>query len=327
VIETLHFLRPAWLLLLPAIAIAWRLIRRLENRPERPLRLFAPHLQAALTINPETDRGLRPIDGIAAMLVCTALAAAGPSWTRDVAPWFEEQAPLIIALEVSDSMRSNDLQPTRLDRARFKILDLVAERTGARTALIAYAGTAHIVVPPTRDIEVLKPLLESLDPEIMPAGGSNASAVLPLVERLQQDMAGAGTLLFVNDGFEAMDIPALSAYAAGAGSAALVALVAGTAEGGNAFLADGTAAMSGARRVDTRVDEQQLRRVAAETDMEIVRLETGAGDIRQLLGHIASRQNLADSPGARWRDEAWWLLWPAAVLALLWFRRGWTTRW
>ena len=55
-----------------------------------------------------------------------------------------------VAIEVSDSMRSNDVQPTRLDRARFKVLDLIAARTGSRTALIAYAGTAHVVVPPSK---------------------------------------------------------------------------------------------------------------------------------------------------------------------------------
>ena len=55
-----------------------------------------------------------------------------------------------------------------------------AARTGSRTALIAYAGSAHIVVPPSTDLAVLQPFLESLDPLIMPEPGANAAAVLPL---------------------------------------------------------------------------------------------------------------------------------------------------
>jgi Ca-activated chloride channel family protein len=96
---------------------------------------------------------------------------------------------LVIAIEVSDSMRSNDLQPTRLDRARFKVMDLVAARTGSRTALIAYAGSAHIVVPPSTDSEVLQPFLESLDPVIMPSPGANAGNVLPLAQALLGEQA------------------------------------------------------------------------------------------------------------------------------------------
>ena len=72
-------------------------------------------------------------------------------------------------------MRSNDVLPTRLERARIKILDLVAARTGARTALIAYAGSAHVVIPPTTDIDVIKPFLEGLDPAIMPVSRSSGS--------------------------------------------------------------------------------------------------------------------------------------------------------
>ena len=72
-------------------------------------------------------------------------------------------------------MRANDLQPTRLDRARFKVLDLIEQRSGSSTALIAYAGSAHILMPPTKDLNVVKPFLESLDPAIMPEPGAALS--------------------------------------------------------------------------------------------------------------------------------------------------------
>ena len=46
-----------------------------------------------------------------------------------------------------------------------------------------------------------------------------------------------------------------------------------------------------------------------------------------LLARMASHLAQASDPDAQWRDEGWWLLWPAALLMLLWFRRGWTMRW
>jgi Ca-activated chloride channel family protein len=247
---------------------------------------------------------------------------------KQPSPWFAETAPLVIAMEVSDSMRSNDLQPTRLDRARFKVLDLVAQRTGSRTALIAYAGSAHVVMPPTKDLGVIKPFLESLDPAIMPVPGADASAVLPLARDLLGAQSAIGTILFVNDGFAVSDIQPLAEFAESPSAPALAALVVGTEEGGVALFPDGSPVLDGrGARLDTRVDGELLRRVANEAGLSVVRAATDNTDLGQLLRHIESNLQQADDPDSVWRDEAWWLLWPAALLSLLGFRRGWTMQW
>jgi len=327
-IELFHFLRPMWLIALPAIGLTWWLVRRREASQARIGNLVAPHLRDALTINRDVRKGLRAVDGICIALVAISLAAAGPTWSKQASPWFAETAPLVIAFEVSDSMRSNDSQPTRLDRARFKVMDLIAARTGSRTALIAYAGSAHIVVPPSKDADVLKPFLESLDPAIMPAQGSRATDVLPLAKTLLGDQASAGTVLFVNDGFDADDIAAFAEYASQPGTPSLAALVVGSDEGGVALMPDGSPVMAASGgRLDTSIDTVTLRRMAAEANVSVVRAGTGDADIRQLMRTIQSNLQQADDPDAQWRDQGWWLLWPAALLVLLWFRRGWTMQW
>jgi Ca-activated chloride channel family protein len=70
-----------------------------------------------------------------------------------------------------------------------------------------------------------------------------------------------------------------------------------------------------------------LRRVSAEANVSVVRAGTGDADIRQLLRTIQSNLRQADDPDAQWTDQGWWLLWPAILLSLLWFRRGWTMQW
>jgi Ca-activated chloride channel family protein len=328
VIEMLHFLRPMWLLALPVIAMIWWLVRRRDASQGQVSDIIAPHLRDALTVNRNTRKGIRAVDTVCVASICAALAAAGPTWSKQASPWFTESAPLLIAIEVSDSMRSNDTQPTRIDRARFKVMDLVAARTGSRTALIAYAGSAHIVVPPSTDADVLQPFLESLDPAIMPAAGSAASLVLPLANSLLGDRPAAGTLLFVNDGFDSSDVAPLAEFANQPDTPSLAALVVGSDEGGIAFMPDGSPVMAaGGGRLDTRIDPALLRRVAAEANMSVVRASAGDADIRQLLRTIQSNLKLADDPDAAWRDQGWWLLWPAMFLALFWFRRGWTMQW
>lgn len=327
-IEALHFLRPLWLLAIPAVVLAWWLVRRRQARHVQLGDFVAPHLKDALTINRDGAKGVKPVDGVAVAMLSLAIAAAGPAWSKQVSPWFEETAPLVVAIEVSDTMRANDLQPTRLDRARFKVLDLIGARTGSRTALIAYAGSAHIVMPPTTDIEVLKPFIESLDPAVMPLAGTNAAAVLPIARRILGEDSATATLLFVNDGFEAADLDGFVEFAGDPSAPAMAAFVVGTNDGGVALLPDG-APVTGptGAPLDTRINDQLLRDFERRADVAIVRASTGDADIRQLLRTIDSNLRLADDPDAQWRDEGWWFLLPALVLGAAWFRRGWTMRW
>lgn len=178
--EAFHFLRPLWLLPLSVVGLVWWWVRQQETNRVQLGSFVAPHLHDALTVNRAATLRVQPIDGMALALIASAIAAAGPTWSRQASPWFAETAPLVVAIEVSDSMRSNDLQPNRLERARFKVLDLMSQRTGSRTAVIAYAGSAHVVMPLSGDIEAIKPFLEGLDPGIMPVPGTDASLALPL---------------------------------------------------------------------------------------------------------------------------------------------------
>jgi len=71
-------------------------------------------------------------------------------------PFVQDEAPLVLALDLSRSMDAIDVQPTRLLRAEQKIRDLLALRPGARTGLIAYAGSSHMVLPLTDDAKVIE---------------------------------------------------------------------------------------------------------------------------------------------------------------------------
>ena len=78
--------------------------------------------------------------------------------------------------------------------------------------------------------------------------------------------------------------------------------------------------------LQTAIDTDLLRRVASETDVTLIRSETGDADIRKLLRLIESNLLQADDPDAEWHDEGWLLLWPALLLVLYGFRRGWVLR-
>jgi Ca-activated chloride channel family protein len=93
-----HFLRPLWLLALPALGLLWWLVRRRASATAKKESFIAPHLFSALTVGKNTQQRVRPVDGAILALVMATFAAAGPTWSKQLSPWFSETAPLVIAI-------------------------------------------------------------------------------------------------------------------------------------------------------------------------------------------------------------------------------------
>lgn len=292
-----HFLRPALLLLLVPIFLLWWFFRRDQRSDAETSGQIAPHLAKALAVGERSRHQFKPVDLIALLLTLLALGAAGPSWTRLPDPLMAKTTPLVVVLKVSDSMTEKDVPPERLTRARQKVLDLLKTRDGAPTALVAYAGSAHRVVPLTEDQDLLRPYLDGLSPDVMPVPGENAAAALRLAEQILAKDETPGGILFVLDNLSDGDASAMSQRTDKNGLGFL--LVAPGNENGDAV--------------------SQVR------DSKVERVTPDKSDLRALNRYFDSafRQALATDKNLQWEDRGWWLAWPAALLALLWFRRGW----
>ena len=295
-----HFLRPGWLAAVPAALGLWWLFRSRANRQNALPVGLAHHLANALRVGDKSRLRIHAIDGVVATILFASVAAAGPTWSRVPSPFVAQTAPLAVALATTESMLGVDVAPSRLARAKHKLLDLLALRAGARTALIAYAGTAHSVVPLSEDPQVLKPFIEGLSPIVMPRVGDDATAALALARDALVDESVFGAILFILDEFDAADLPAFVRHAREDGV-------------GVVFLALGS---SGAT----------LDRLARIPGSSVVTLTDDATDVRQIEAHIASayRDALAQDDRQEWDDRGWLMAWPAALCTLLYFRRGWT---
>lgn len=302
-LDYFHFIRPWLLLLLPvAVLLWWRIRKAAMPADERPSGI-APHLAEAMRVGGERRRRLLPVDTVTLAVVLVTIAAAGPAWTRVPNPLLAQTAPLAIALEVSESMQKRDVAPSRLERAKHKIEDIVKLRAGARTALIAYAGTAHSVAPLSEDPAVLIPFLNGVSPEVMPSGGHNATLALELAQSALKAEAVPGAILFVADGIDQADMPALRRHIEDGGVPILVLLVNADAGG-----------------------LKNLSGINGVTPISLTPDGTDVTAVERRLGS-AYREALAADERQRWDDRGWILGWPAALLALFWFRRGWTMRW
>jgi Ca-activated chloride channel family protein len=330
-LEAFHWIRPAWLVGLPIFGLIWWLVRRRERAQSFGNALGLPeHLLRSLTVNRSMHRGIRPVDLIMATFLLVVLAAAGPSWGRIQNPFFAETAPLIVALELTDTMLANDVLPTRLSRAKLKLLDLMSLRAGGRTALIAFAGSAHLVLPPSEDPEIVKPFLEGLEPEVMPRRGVDGMSAVSLAHELLAREGTPGSILLVTDGLGQADVAALSDYRARPDAAPIVILGIGTEAGGVSQRADGAIITDSAgRRLESGVNYSELDRFAKIKGVSVFRATVDNADLGRIQRRVESNlQNALDQDvNAAWDDRGWLLSWPTALLMLLWFRRGWTMQW
>jgi len=203
-----HWQRPLWLLGIPAaVFAAWYLLRgQAQNNNWKQVisAELLPHLLQGSLTKPQKW----PLALLAVALILASLSMAGPSWEKLPQPIHKTESALIVLLDLSPSMMAEDVKPSRLVRARLKLMDLLKQRQEGLSALIAYAGEAYTVTPLTDDTDTIISLIPSLSPGVMPLGGSNTEMAVTQALTLFKD-AGLlqGEILLVTDGVteEAID--------------------------------------------------------------------------------------------------------------------------
>jgi len=299
-VSDFHFLRPWWLAaLVPATLLAWWLWSA-EDAGKVWRKLVAPHLLARLVVGREERSWLRPVTVLLAAWLMASLALAGPAWQREPAPFADDTAALAIVIKVTPSMMAQDVQPTRIARGVEKIRDLLALRPGAKTALFAYAGSAHRVMPLTSDAGIINTFAEELAPDVMPVEGAVAPNALKAADDTVTKSGQAGWILWVADGATPDEWNGLKEYRASGRTPVSLLAVAG----------DGP-------------ELKSLEQAATVLDAPLVRVTPDDLDVRRLAANTRFSPADVALGGDRWRDFGYWLVWPLAVLTLLQFRRGW----
>ncbi|MDH5172460.1 MAG: VWA domain-containing protein, partial [Gammaproteobacteria bacterium] len=199
-LEYFHFLRPAWAL----VIIPWLVITLVQNRRQASRDMFggiiAPHLLEHLRMQRFEQRWLNPVNFTKVLMVFLLVLLMGPTWRQQPSPLNQDEAALVILLDVSSSMQQTDIQPSRLQRAKQKISDLLALRPDKKAALIVYAGSAHTVLSLTADREILSQYLAAIAPAIMPRAGKFPEYTLPLVAQVLRESDAPATVVMFTDG-------------------------------------------------------------------------------------------------------------------------------
>lgn len=258
----------------------------------------------------------------------TLLVLSGPVWEKQDVPVFQGQQAQVIIFDLSSSMLSDDIKPTRVARARFKLTDLLAKASGLQIALIAFAERPYVVSPLSDDANTIAAFVESLDPSIMPAQGSRLDlAIEQGVDLLDQAGVDQGQLVLITDSDVNARAIEAAANARTVGHKVSVIGV-GTEQGAplrgenGRFLQDTSGAI-----VVPQLKPAALAALAAAGDGVYTKLSGGEEDIeliRRVQQQLAIVGNSAEQEAT---NEYWVEYGPYAVLVILllsclFFRRG-----
>lgn len=294
-----HFLRPWWLLAtLPALWMPW-MIWRSSDVMASWRGVVADHLVAYLVKGGSARRRQGPVLLLLAGWVTAALILSGPVWKRERSPFADDAAALAIVVKVSPSMETEDIEPSRLIRSTQKIHDLLSRRGGAKSSLIAYSGSAHVVMPATADGGIVDTFAAALDPSVMPRDGDVSADALKLADA-SLAKAGGGSILWITDGIAPEQASDLLAWRKSSPTGLQIL----------APLPDSSELSS-------------LRSATATMRGKVIPLVADDSDVSEIERASKFASSAGGEGADRWQDSGYWLTPALALMVLPFFRRGW----
>ena len=302
-LHNFHFLRP-WLLLLLILPILffWRFFKSMHNASSWENVCDKKLLNFLLIKGSSSNRklfGWLFLIGLSFAI----FAAAGPTWKKRPIPTLVPENPVMILLNLSSDMKVSDLQPNRLNRAKFKITDLLNSLASAQSGLIVYSQEPFLITPISDDTDLIKNLLPAVNFDIMPTNGDRLDRAIELaVEKLK------------NGGYHDGNIIIFSADVGERFDKALETAKSAAAEKYNVSVIQTSAEANEKLKLIARYG-QGYYHLLANNDQDIAGLDKFINNNISELKQSANEQST-------WLDMGYYLCFVPLVCCLFFFRRG-----
>lgn len=304
----LHLIRPFWLLaLLPLLVLAWQTLKK-QGGANAWAQVCDPHLLPYLIKQKSQVTRQSSLMMLLLSALFMIIGLSGPSWSRYPTPTYQPVQPRVLLLDMSEAMLEDDLQPSRLNRAKFKLHDLFGQRYAGQFGLVVYTGEPFVVSPLTDDSQTIDALLSMLTPDIMPIGGNRLDTALKEAAKL---ITQAG----FNDG----NILVMTSRAPTPSAVDVAKLL--KSDGINVSV------------MPILGHEKSLNplfeRLALAGGGELISLTDTSDDLNQWLKATQSHRHYsadAEHEVPVWRDQGRLFILPALLFFLPVFRRGWLER-
>ncbi len=292
-LEQFHFIRPFWLLsIIPlALIIIW-LWRKAPTAKNSWQKVVDAHLLADLLVNVKQNQKHFALILLATAWLLTVLAVAGPTWSSSLQSVYRSQEALVLVLDIY-------IKPSRLERAKYKILDILKRRQEGQTALIIFAARPHVVSPLTDDNATIAYLVHSLSTDWVPVKDKQTGLALAAAKQLLRTAKAGGEVLLITDelGYKEQSLVQARELKDQGYPVSVLAIN----------------------------KQSKLQKLAMLGGGSYVELTADDRDLEILLKpkHFNNEGKLTDATHASWEEQGYWLILLIIPLAALGFRRGW----
>src|SRR6056297_978994 len=316
------------LLLLPAFAgmYYWYV----TSQKKKLSRYFSERLVHQLRRNFwKTGDQIRLYSMLAAMLLFI-IALSGPKIGTEVREVQRVGVNMMIALDLSRSMNTQDVNPSRLEKAKFEINRLVNRLQGDRLGLLVFTDEAFLQVPLTTDYSAFRMLLDISNTEQMPSSGTNFSAAMLTAKDAfdsidDQNNNAANVLLFVADGENHSGNFGSAMQELQESNVTVFSIGVGTSAGGPVPVFNDSGALIGYHRdssgetITSRLGSDTMREIAVEGGGEYYEISSGSDNIEAFFSRLdeLERGEFSSQEFADYKDQYQVLLIPGLILFLL----------
>ncbi|MBY0544055.1 MAG: VWA domain-containing protein [Gammaproteobacteria bacterium] len=327
-IQTFHFIRPWWFLLLIPLSYLWFRLNQRYHQSNNWEKVCDSHLLPHLLVHRKGSRGVIITALLGLSWLFAILALAGPAWNQLPQPVYAKNSNRVIVFDLSPDMLANDIPPSRLVRARYKLIDLLKESQEGQTALVVYSGEPYVVSPLTNDSKTIMAMVPDLSPSIMPVSGNNLSAGLNMAGKLLAQADATEGKIIVIAGGKADEKTIAEAKKLQAQGYTISVLGVGTAtntplrgENGQ-FLQDQNGSI-----IFSKLDGESLEKLASAGHGRYISFTNDNSDLNAFIDSASDSREIKEAQEkvttSLWQDEGQWLIFLLLPFCFFAFRRGW----
>lgn len=232
-----------------------------------------------------------------AALALMFIALARPQWGSETTEVDQEGLQVIVALDVSQSMLADDLQPNRLERAKLEIADLMKRLAGDEIGLVLFSGASFVQVPLTTDYSTALSYLDSAGPESISRPGTViGDAIRTATEAFDDKLASQKVLILMTDGEDVETDPLAAARDAAETGVLIYSIGFGTPEGSQVPMTNALGQVTGfmtddqGNTVVSKMNETALQDIANAADGRYYRAQADGSELDSLLREIDTLQ-------------------------------------
>jgi Ca-activated chloride channel family protein len=296
------------LLLLPAMSVLYFIS---ELRKKRALKRLGD-LKLVGSLVPELSR-IRPLFKFILQLIAFSAAVimlSRPQFGSKIEDVKKQGVEVIIALDVSNSMLAEDIQPDRLTRAKQSLSHLIDNLDNDKIGLIVFAGDAYTQIPVTTDYISAKMFLSTINPDLVPKQGTAIGAAISLgIRSFSPGEGKSKAMIIITDGENHEDEPVTIAEEASKAGIIIHTIGIGSTEGvpvpvtingKKDYLKD-----SDGNTVITKLDEEILKKIALSANGSYVRASNSNIGLDEIFKEIKKmkKQELESTIYTEYNDQ------------------------